>query len=331
MLNASPHPLNVVTIGGGSGQFALLSGLRDMLNISITAVVSMTDSGGSTGRLRDELGILPPGDILKCIVALSSHQQAAQAILLKRFKDESRLQGHSAGNMLLTIVSHFTGCFSSGVSALCELLDVKGTILPVTVDHATLVAELSDGSRIFGERAIDIPGGEEREKISNVFLVPHHSDHIQAYPPVLEAIDRADVIILGPGDLYTSIIPNLIVPGVAEALKNSRAILLYVLSIMTKYGETQEFTGLDFVHCLESYLHRPLDAIIGNNKLPPGLIIEKYTRQKSEFVRMDIDSPQWGRRSIHAADLLDTTDGTIRHDPKKLSEVLATLFSGANR
>jgi uncharacterized cofD-like protein len=319
--------LNIVTIGGGSGQFSLLSGLRDMTKISITAVVSMTDSGGSTGRLRDELGILPPGDVVKCIVALSPHQRDAMAILLKRFKADHRLQGHSAGNMLLTIISRYAGCFASGVSALCELLDVSGTVLPVTLNHATLVAELSDGSRIYGEQAIDIPGSGKREKIRDVFLVPHYSDCVQAYPPVLDAIARADVIILGPGDLYTSIIPNLIVPGIAEALKNSRAILCYVLSIMTKYGETQEFTGLDFVHCLESCLHRPLDVIIGNSALPSDLLLEKYAGEKSELVHMDIDSPDWGRRRVHTADLLDTSGGTIRHDPKKLANLLSIVFS----
>ena len=174
----STLPLQVVTIGGGSGQFALLSGLRNLEGIEVTAIVSMVDSGGSTGRLRDELGILPPGDILKCILALSPHNEASRHLLQKRFQNDRRLRGHNAGNMLLTMLSRYTGSFPTGVSALAEILDVRGTILPVTTDRATLVAELTDGSRIYGERAIDMPRGHQREKIQDVFLVPHHNESI---------------------------------------------------------------------------------------------------------------------------------------------------------
>ena len=195
-----------MTIGGGSGQFALLSGLRDLPNIAITAIVSMVDSGGSTGRLRDELGILPPGDILKCILALSPHGENSRTLLQKRFKKDRRLRGHNAGNMLLTMLSRYTGSFPTGVAALAEILDANGTILPVTTDQATLVAELTDGTRIYGERAIDMPRGNQREKIHDVFLVPHHNEAIRVFPPVVDAINDADYIILGPGDLFTSII-----------------------------------------------------------------------------------------------------------------------------
>ena len=213
--------LHVVTIGGGSGQFALLSGLRQLARIRISAVVSMMDSGGSTGRLRDELGTLPPGDILKCILALSPHQDMARSIFQKRFKKDRRLKGHNAGNMLLTMLSRYTGSFPAGVQALAEILDVRGQILPVTIDRATLVAELTDGTRIFGESAIDMPRGHQRETIRDVYLVPHHSDAISVFPPVLKAIADADVIILGPGDLFTSIIPNLLVPGFVKSSRTS--------------------------------------------------------------------------------------------------------------
>ncbi len=258
----------LVTIGGGSGQFALLSGLRDLDGIKITAVVSMVDSGGSTGRLRDELGILPPGDVLKCILALSPHHDIARVLFLKRFTKDRRLQGHNAGNMLLTMLSQYTGSFPTGVQALGEILEDKGTILPVTVDKATLVAELTDGSHIYGETAIDIPRGTQREKIRNVFLVPHHSDSISVYPPVIKAINSADYVIIGPGDLFTSIIPNLIVPGVKEALQETSAKILYIINIMTKFGETHNFTGLDFVRKLEESIERQVDGIIYNAEKP---------------------------------------------------------------
>jgi uncharacterized cofD-like protein len=320
------EPTKIVTLGGGSGQFALLSGLRDLEHIDITAVVSMVDSGGSTGRLRDEFGILPPGDILKCIVALSPHREVARGLLLKRFIEDRRLMGHNAGNLLLTMLSRYTESFPAGVQALAEILDVRGRILPVTIDQATLVAELTDGTRIFGEKAIDVPRGTQREKIRDVFLVPHHSDVISVYPPVLDAARSADYIIIGPGDLFTSIIAGLIVPGVKEAIQNSRAKVLYVLNIMTKFGETHNFTGWDFVGRLEGFMRREVDGILYNTARPEAPLIAQYRQQKAEFVEINPSEPCWGRRAIHAADMLDTSGGIVRHDSKKLARRIRTII-----
>ena len=322
----SPNLKKVVTIGGGSGQFVLLSGLRSVSCIAITAVVSMMDSGGSTGRLRDELGILPPGDILKCVLALSPHQEMARRILQKRFTVDRRLKGHNAGNMLLTMLSNYTGSFPTGVNALAEILDARGVILPVTTNQATLVAELTDGTRIFGEQAIDLPRGHQREKILQVFLVPHHSDGIQVYPPVVKAIAKADFIILGPGDLFTSIIPNLIVPGVAEALRNTKAYMLYVLNIMTKYGETHQFQAIDFVRHLESVIGRTVDGVVYNSRLPNRTISASYQKQKSESVNLDPHHPWWPPRNLYGDDLLDEDKTIIRHDSDKLAEMLQAIF-----
>ena len=318
-------PVRVVTIGGGSGQYALLSGLRSIDQFNVTAVVSMMDSGGSTGRLRDELGTLPPGDILKCILALSPYQEAARAILQKRFKRDRRLQGHNAGNMLLTMLSRYTGSFPAGVQALAEILDVRGSILPVTIDRATLVAELTDGSRIFGESAIDMPRGHQRETIRDVYLVPHHSDRISVYPPVLKAIERADVIILGPGDLFTSIIPNLIVPGLREQLSLVSAPIYHVVNIMTKYGETNHFQACDFIATVESFIGRKITAAIVNGKKPTDRLLDLYRQQKSEFV--EIGLPDAGCRMI-VEDLLETSGDIIRHDNKKLADVIFKIVSG---
>jgi uncharacterized cofD-like protein len=317
--------LNLVTIGGGSGQFALLSGLRHLDELNISAVVSMMDSGGSTGRLRDELGILPPGDILKCILALSPHQEIARAILLKRFKSDRRLLGHNAGNMLLTMLSRYTGSFPSGINALAEILDARGEILPVTIDRATLVAELTDGSRVFGERAIDMPRGTQREKICDVYLVPHHSDSISVYPPVIAAIEQANFIILGPGDLFTSIIPNLIVPGLPDALYESTAPLFFVINIMTKYGETNNFKAFDFVEKLEQHTNRKVDGIIYNHCRPEEALLAQYYEQKSEFVELEENDPRWENRKIFSADLLETSGGIIRHDSNKLSTLIQRI------
>ncbi len=329
MRNMKDHtisPLKVTTIGGGSGHYVLLSGLKDLDGIAITAVVSMMDSGGSTGRLRDELGILPPGDVLKCALALSPYQESARPLLQKRFSRDRRLRGHNAGNMLLTMLSRYTGSFPSGVAALAEILDVNGTIYPVTTDQATLVAELTDGSRIYGERAIDMPRGHQREKIKNVFLVPHHADQIQVFPPVVAAIENSDYIILGPGDLYTSIIPNLIVPGVKEAMLGSNARLICIVNIMTKYGETHNFKGSDFIKHIERVIQKPVDMVVCNSKRPSPSLCALYTEQKSEVVEIDPNDDFWGDRRLIVADLLEPCDHIVRHDPEKLSDLLSTIF-----
>ena len=317
----------LVTIGGGSGQFALLSGLRDLYGIKITAVVSMADSGGSTGRLRDELGILPPGDVLKCILALSPHRDIARIIFLKRFIQDRRLQGHNAGNMLLTILSQYTGSFPTGVQALSEILDAKGTILPVTTDRATLVAELTGGRHIYGETAIDIPRGTQREKIRKVFLVPHHSDSISVYPPVIETINSADYIIIGPGDLFTSIISNLIVPGVKEALQETSAKILYIINIMTKFGETHNFSGIDFVRKLEECIGRQVDGIIYNAEKPDTKLLAQYVEQKAEFVEINERDDCWENRKIYVSNMLDIAGSIVRHDSKKLASLVQKIIS----
>ena len=322
---ANKKPVHVVTIGGGSGQFALLSGLKNLAGIRISAVVSMMDSGGSTGRLRDELGTLPPGDILKCILALSPHQDSARAIFQKRFKKDRRLKGHNAGNMLLTMLSRYTGSFPAGVQALAEILDVKGEILPVTIDRATLVAELTDGSRIFGESAIDTPRGHQRETIRDVYLVPHHSDAITVYPPVLKAIADADIIILGPGDLFTSIIPNLIVPGLREKLSAVSAPIYHVVNIMTKFGETNHFQACDFISTIEGFTGRKISGAIVNTRQPDDRLLALYRQQKAEFVGIGL--PDAGCPLI-LEDLLESSGDVIRHDSEKLAGLFAGIIFG---
>jgi uncharacterized cofD-like protein len=316
----------ILTLGGGSGHFALLSALKDLTGVDITAVVSMFDSGGSTGRLRDELGVLPPGDILKCILALSPYGETARAILLKRFMQDRRLQGHSAGNMLLTMLNRYTGSFPRGVQALAEILDVQGRVLPVTVANATLVAQLADGKRIYGEKAIDIPVGNQRAKIEDVFLVPHHGDTIAVYPPVIDAIDAANYILIGPGDIYTSIVPALIVPKVKQAIQKSKANVIYLLNIMTKFGETHNFKAADFVQTLEAVLERKVDAIVYNKQQPKADILAHYASQRASFVALDNDHPLWRRRNIYEADLLSTSGDIVRHDSRKLARLLEDLI-----
>ena len=318
--------IKILTIGGGSGQFALLAGLRDLEDIEITSVVSMADNGGSTGRLRDELGILPPGDALKCVLALSPFREEAKTILLKKLNGDRRLQGHNAGNMLLTMLSRYTRSFPAAIQALGEILETRGEVLPVTTNNATLVAELADGSRIYGESAIDIPQGTQREEIKDLFLVPHFNDSVSVYPPVVKAINQSDIIMLGPGDLFTSTIATLIVPGIQEALENSKAKIFYIVNIMTKFGETHNFDGCDFVRTLEKFLPRPVDGIICNTKRPTDEILRKYEQQRAEIVAIEELKKMDGNREIYACDLLDTTNKIVRHDSNKLASLIKRII-----
>jgi len=322
--------LKILTIGGGSGQCTLLSGLRDIKNIEITAVPSMADNGGSTGRLRDELGVLPPGDILKCVIALSPLRDTAKKIMLKTLKGDRRLQGHKAGNLLITMLSRYTGSFPAAIQTLSEILEISGRVLPGTTNKATLVAELVDGSRIYGESAIDVPQSTQREQIKDLFLVPHHNGSVSAYPPVIDAIKISDVILIGPGDLFTSIIASLIVPGIKEAIQSTNAIIFYILNIMTKFGETHNFKGNDFVQKLETYLGRQVDGIICNNRKPADRLLKKYLAEKSEFVEIEQLEKRINNRLIYADDLLDSSDEIVRHDSKKLASLIQSIISNVH-
>lgn len=317
--------LKIVTIGGGSGQYILLTGLRDLPGIDITAIVSMVDSGGSTGRLRDEYGVLPPGDILKCVLALSPLRVAARKILQKKFVSRSRLNGHNAGNMLLTILSQYAGSFPEGVNALGEVLSISGRVLPVTTDKATLVAELADGSHLYGETVIDLPKTERRKKIMKTFLVPHHQEKINVYPPVIDAIKAANFIIIGPGDLYTSITPNFLVNGVAESIKKTKAKIIFIINIMTKFGETDNFTATDFILNLEKFINRPVDIVILNSGEPQSDIMHEYTRQKARLVKIDVGD-SWGKRRIIKENLLNTGGDIARHDSQRLAQVIKQII-----
>lgn len=324
------NKIQILTIGGGNGQFALLSALRDMEGINITSVVSMSDNGGSTGRLRDELGILPPGDVLKCAVALSPLRDVAKKILLKRLNGYGKLQGHTPGNMLLTMLSRYTDSFPTAINTLSAILELEATVLPATTDKATLVAVLSDGRKIYGESAIDIPKGEQRKKIKEMFLVPHSNNSISVYPPVIEAIESSDYIFIGPGDLFTSIIASLIVPGVKEEILKSKAKIIFILNIMTKFGETHSFRGYDFVKKLEDCIDRQVDVIIHNKKKPGKNLIDRYLDENAEFVELEKSEKWIGSRIIYDGNLLDTSTQIVRHDSAKLATLIENIIFNKN-
>lgn len=314
--------MKITSIGGGTGHFVLLSALKQIPGAEITAVVCMSDSGGSTGRIRDELGALPPGDILKALLALSTIEQTAiRSMMLQRFT-AGALAGHNAGNMLLTVLSQYSGNFLDAIAAVGELLRVRGTVFPVTVGQLTLRAELEDGSLIIGETNIDIPKHDPNLKIKRVWLEPN----AMMLPQVGSAIANADAIVIGPGDLYTSLIPVLLVQGVREAIARSTGKRIYVANTMTKPGETTHLVLSDFVRLLESYLGGPVDVVVTNSETTPDYVLKRYTAEGAEPVKNDL--PQFFEgREIVSAPLLTRGGELARHDPGKLARALESVLA----
>lgn len=312
--------MKIVTIGGGTGQFTLLQALRDLENHDITAVVSMADSGGSSGRLRDELGALPPGDILKALLALSELPGGgAREMLLHRFSQGS-LADHNAGNMLLTILAQYSGNFLDAVKALGEILKIKGTVLPVTIGQITLRAKLNDGTEIVGEKNIDVPENLNRPKIKEVWLEPNAF----ALGETLRAIREANTIIISPGDIFTSVVPVFLVRGVKEALSESKATTIYICNTMTKPGETDGFKVSDFIKTIESYSGKKIDTILCNNSRPSEAVLARYALEKSYPVIIDAGE-SWDGRKIISADIL--ADGELaRHNPAKIQKIISPLL-----
>ncbi len=308
----------VCFIGGGTGGFTVLTGLRKF-PYHLSAVVSMADDGGSTGVLREEFGTLPAGDIRRALIALSdSNKKVLSELFNFRFGEESSLKGHSMGNLLLTALEKITGDFASAVKEAGEVLNINGEVIPVTLTRTRLCATLSNGTQIEGETNIDIPKHDGTLKIKNIFLKPE----VDANPDAVKAIQEADIIVLGPGDVYTSILPNLIVKGIADAIKISKAKLVYNVNIMTKFGETNGFKAHDFVDKMEEYLgHGRIDLVTVNTERPTGEIVKRYEEEKVEFVENDLGND----KRVVTGDFL--RDGMfLRHDPEKLAKTLASII-----
>lgn len=311
---------NIVVIGGGTGTFVVLVGLKKYTR-NLTAIVSVTDSGGSSGILRDELGVLPPGDIRRCLVALSNSDKLMRDLFNYRFKGGG-LKGHSFGNLFLSALEKLTGSFKKAVVEASKILSTDGEVIPVANRQTNLCAMLENGQMIKGEANIDIPKHDGNLKIKKVWLQPN----IKATPQALEAIKKAELIVIGPGDLYTSIIPNLLIQGLSKAIKNSKAKKIYVCNLMTKFGETNGFCVSDFVKTMEKYLGRNvIDYVIFNKGNLPKRLLEKYASQKEFPVRCDIkeglnqDNPKYLGADIASHRTL------IRHHPDKLAKLILTV------
>lgn len=314
---------NVVVIGGGTGVYTVLSGLKKY-PYNLSAVVSMADDGGSTGVLREEFGTLPPGDIRRALVALSATDNEIVAKLFNyRFKGKGTLSGHSMGNLLLTALEKITGSFESAVEEAVKILNVEGKVIPVTLEKTSLHAELEDGSIVSGEKNIDIPKHDGSKQIKRVFLKPN----VPANPDAVKAILDADVVILGPGDLYTSILPNLIIKDIASAIHKTHGKVVYIVNIMTKYGETYNFRASDFVRVIQSHLGEGVvDYCIVNTEKPTGAILERYEEDHEEPVQFDKNYFTDNKLQIITGEYL-RKGKFLRHNPTKIAKDLAEIIN----
>jgi uncharacterized cofD-like protein len=311
----------IVVIGGGTGTFTVLNALKDS-HVELTAIVSMADDGGSTGVLRDEYGVLPPGDVRRALVALSRANGSMRALFNYRFKNGG-LDGHSFGNLFLTALEKTTGSFGAALEEASRILNINGEVVPITLDNVRLHAELTDGTIVRGETNIDIPKNGARAAIKKVWLEPA----ARLNPRVRQVLAEADMIILGPGDIYTSIIPNLLVRGMKQAVARSKAKKVFVCNLMTKFGETDGLNAENFVSIMEKYLgENVLDFALFNGKEPTQDILKRYERERAEFIAPPKTQLGNGKIKYVIADLIGNGK-LMRHGPrKKIAEALLGLL-----
>lgn len=307
----------IVAIGGGTGLSTLLRGLKRSTS-NLTAVVTVTDDGGSSGRLQKELGILPPGDIRNCLVALSNDEALVTDLFQYRFNEGEGLTGHSFGNLFLAAMTGITGNFDKAVKESSRVLNVKGRVLPSTLDNVRLCAELSSGRIVRGETTIS----SSPEPIERLFLEPSGAKPLRE---VLDAIRDADAIVLGPGSLYTSILPNFLIDGVARAVAESSAIKIYVCNVMTQPGETDDFTASAHVRTLLALAGTRVCDYAILNEQPPEKLLEAYAEGGQQPVDPDRAAIEaLGVRVVGESVISETQ--TVRHDPTRLADVVLRLI-----
>ncbi len=309
----------IVTVGGGHGLSNLLLGLKEY-SANITAIVTVADSGGSSGRLRQEFNIVAPGDIRNCLVALADAPALMGQLFQFRFSKDSQLQGHNFGNLFLAAMVQLTGGdFEKAVEESSKVLAIRGKVVPATVTNVHLAAEYADGSITEGEAKIP----DKNMQIKRVFLTP--ADAIPT-KEALKAIAEADVIVLGPGSLYTSVIPNLVIPGVAEAMASTAAFKIYVCNVMTQRGETNAYTASDHIKALVEHTNKSIiNACVVNNAQVPLDAQGRYKTEDQFPVKDDIDKIKEMGYIVAATDLL-TVDDYVRHDSAKLTKALIELI-----
>lgn len=318
-LNRGPK---IVVIGGGTGLSTLLRGLKEYSS-NITAIVTVADDGGSSGRLRREIGVLPPGDIRNCLAALADEEELLTELFQYRFKAGDGLVGHSFGNLFLTVMSEITGDLEQAATASSKVLAISGKVLPSTLSDVSLWAEMEDGRIIEGES--NIP--EAKGKIINIGCIPADPP---ALPAAVKAIQDADYIIIGPGSLYTSIIPNLLVPEIRNAIAKADVPRIYVCNIMTQPGETEGYSVADHVREIDRVGKGKLfDAVLVHRKFPSPQSLERYALENSYPVILDRQEIAYLNRRIVMANVMEEdTSGHVRHNPHQLARVLLRWYSG---
>jgi uncharacterized cofD-like protein len=326
---------NIVVIGGGTGTFTVLQALRDS-PVNLTAIVSTADDGGSTGILRDELGVLPPGDFRQALVALADDSQVLRKLFTYRFT-EGGLKGHSFGNLFISALEKVTGSFDQAILEAGKILSIQGTVLPVTTDHMRLQAETSEGKVVKGEHAIEEYIWSEGPSLQRFWVEPPCTLH----PLAREALREADLIVIAPGSLYTSLVPNFLVTGMNQALASSKAPVVTVINLMTEKGQAGDFYVQDFVELIESYIGiGSIDYALYNTKLPNEQLLDRYKRERERKpVRLDRARRKGTYQVIGAnllaqriaaetgnEDSLSATRSLIRHDGAKLARALTALL-----
>jgi uncharacterized cofD-like protein len=324
---------NVVVIGGGTGTYTVLTGLKKY-QLNITAVVSMADDGGSNRVIRDEFGLLPTSDLRQCFVALAQENGEAEMLLRKlftyRFRQGNGIAGMTFGNLFMAALTDILGSQIKAIERTGHILKIKGQVLPVTLTDSKLVAVYENGQEVVGEHLIDEPKHDPSLRIKKISLRP---DAV-AYPKVLNALREADTIILGPGDLYTSIIANLVVKGIPEALQKAKAKVVYVANLMTRPGQTHGFTLKDHVNVLKAYLGKNcIDVVVVNSKPISKSILQKYQGAHSEVVQDDLEEDYFRivRADILSREVVKRVEGDelersfIRHDPDALAKIICKL------
>jgi len=324
--------LNVVALGGGTGLSTILRGLKELVARrredsadpdhpigSLTAIVTVTDDGGSSGRLRRENRILPPGDIRNCMVALSQDEALLGRLFQYRFHAGRGLVGHNFGNLFLAALTHVTGDFAEAVRVSSKILAIRGRIFPSTISNVSLVATLEDGRRIHGETRITA----SRKPIRKLALSPRHA---RPLPKALEAIQEADLILLGPGSLYTSILPNLLIPEIAQAISRSKAPRVYIANIMTQPGETSGYALADHLKAIQRHTpRRVIDWVVANRQPISSEVARRYRTHGAEPVAIDLASLQSLGYRVVLDNLLEE-HGVIRHNPDRLARLLFEEF-----
>ncbi|MGM8212586.1 gluconeogenesis factor YvcK family protein [Virgibacillus sp. W0430] len=308
----------IVVIGGGTGMPVLLRGLKDM-PIELTVLVTVADDGGSSGRLREEMAMPAPGDIRNVIAALSDVEPSLIELFQHRFSSGNGLSGHSMGNLLLAAMTTIKGDFNNGIKEISRIFNVKGKIFPISNDNLLLHAEMKDGTIVSGESSIPL----ENKQIKRVFLSP---EPLKPLPNTIKAIENADLVVISPGSLYTSILPNLIIPRVEQAIRDTKAKVVYVCNVMTQEGETTGYTAADHVEALTDHIGQgTIDAVVVNNRPIAKKVKDVYAEENAKPVVYDTDRLLKMGLDVIEGDIVDDSKMMLRHDNEKIAKLLYSL------